>query len=243
MNLKDATVLVVDDEAALVDIVQGWFQREGCRVLTAENGAQALELVRANQIDAVVSDIRMPVMDGIGLAKSLKARGGHAPRIVFVSGFTDVSERDCFDLGVEAILSKPVKRPNLLAVVQRSLIQREMLWREPVAATPAAELDAVFPSLPIARERGLIAFGRGGVCLRSTVAAPVDRPIALHLEFAADRLALVGQGIVRWADHRDDQIGIEIVHVDDAHRGWVARLAEQNDSMSFIPRSSAPGPA
>lgn len=243
MELKDATVLVVDDEVALGEIVQAWFRREGCRVLAAENGAQALDLARANRVDAVVSDMRMPVLDGVGLARRLRDFEGHVPRIVFISGFSDISARSCFDLGVEALLSKPVKRLHLVDVVRRCLTDRDALWREPAAAKPAAELNALFPGLSLAREQGLIAFGRGGFCVRSTLAAQVDQPIALNLAFAADRLALVGQGIVRWLDHREHQIGIEIVHVDDAHRSWVARLAEQDRSKSFIPRSSAPDQA
>jgi CheY-like chemotaxis protein len=48
MRLKEATVLIVDDEADLRDILGGWFTREGARVLVAENGAAALKVIEAN---------------------------------------------------------------------------------------------------------------------------------------------------------------------------------------------------
>jgi CheY-like chemotaxis protein len=68
MELKDATVLIVDDEPMLLDIFSEWLQEEKCRVLTAGNGAAALEILRNHHVDVVVSDVRMPVMDGYSSA-------------------------------------------------------------------------------------------------------------------------------------------------------------------------------
>ena len=64
MRLKDATVLVVDDEPDWRAIIRDWFEREGCRVLDAENGAEALHLVRTNRIDVVVSTSGCPSWTG-----------------------------------------------------------------------------------------------------------------------------------------------------------------------------------
>jgi CheY-like chemotaxis protein len=238
MELKDATILVVDDEVALLEILAGWFERQGCRVLTAKNGADALKLAEENQVDAVVSDIRMPVLDGIGLVQRLKEKGEYIPKIIFISGFTDTDDRDCFDLGVEAILAKPIKRPALIDAVRRSLMDRDTLWKEPSALAPTKELNDVFPSLSIARERGLIVFGRGGFCIRSSIPMSAGDPIALRLVFEADHLALVGHGIARWTDHSNEQIGIEIIHVEGDDCAWFAEAAKSNGSMSFIPRDS-----
>jgi two-component system chemotaxis response regulator CheY len=73
MDLKDATILVVDDEPDWRSIIADWLRREGSCVLLAEDGAEALKLIHTNKIDAVVSDVRMPVMDGITLLKNIKA--------------------------------------------------------------------------------------------------------------------------------------------------------------------------
>ena len=64
MELKEATVMVVDDEPMLVDIFGEWLQEENCRVLTAGDGAAALEVLRNHHADVIVSDVRMPVTDG-----------------------------------------------------------------------------------------------------------------------------------------------------------------------------------
>jgi CheY-like chemotaxis protein len=243
MRLTDATVLIVDDEIALRTLLKRWFVNEGCGVLTAVNGAEALELATANEVDLIVTDIRMPIMDGIELARRLKERGRYFPKIVFITGFGDVDDRETFDLGVEAKVSKPFRREALASLVRQSLMNRADRWREIPTEMPEKSLDAVFPGFACARRQGLIAFGRGGFCIRSGLAVQIDEPILLHVEFAADRRALVGQGIVRWAEPADEQIGIEITYVDDPHRAWVAQLAERNESMSFIPRSSAAEPS
>jgi len=65
MELTDATVLVVDDEPMLLDIFGEWLQEENCHVLTAGDGAAALQSLRNHHVDVIVSDVRMPVMDGI----------------------------------------------------------------------------------------------------------------------------------------------------------------------------------
>ena len=71
MKLKDTTVLVVDDEPMLLDIFRDWLQEEDCHVWTAGDGAAALQILRDNHVDVIVSDVRMPVMDGVALVKKL----------------------------------------------------------------------------------------------------------------------------------------------------------------------------
>lgn len=238
MQLKDASILIVDDEPALLEIYKGWFDREGCRTQTAENGAVALELTKTNHFDILISDIRMPVMDGIELARQIKKTNKYIPKIVFISGFSDLDERESFDLGVTAKLSKPMPRLSLVDVVRSCLLGREELWCDRPAGDPPQDLETVFESLLEALQKGLIAFGHGGVCVRSAFKAEVGAAIGLCLVFKQERRALAGQGIVRWTAPSEGQIGIEITYIDEENRSWVANAAERTDSISFIPRSS-----
>jgi CheY-like chemotaxis protein len=238
MQLKDATILIADDEVDLLDIFGKWFEREGSRVLTAENGEQVLALLRSNSVDMIISDVRMPKMDGIELAKRLKNTLGYLPKIIFISGFADIDERDCYDLGIEMKLPKPIRRQTLVSSAQRCLMDRDKLWLEPPTGVFQGTLQSVFESFEVARDQGLIAIGHGGICIRSTFDAHVGEPIGLHLAFTDDHHALAGQGIVRWTIHHEEQMGIEIIYIDDANRAWVADLAARNGTFSFIPRSS-----
>lgn len=238
MQLKDATVVVVDDELHYREIMTGWFEKEGSRVLAAENGVAALELLQKNEVNVIVTDIRMPVMDGTELVKRVKAMGKYTPAAVSISGFSDLAPRDAYDLGIEAQLSKPVERKVLVSVLRRTLMDREELWAEPFRTTTLPGITIEFESLTGALRQKRIAFGRGGFCMTSKVPFPEDSSIGFELNFVGDGQTVSGQGIVRWSAAGDQLTGIEITRVSDSARAWVAGLARSNQTVSFIPRST-----
>jgi CheY-like chemotaxis protein len=187
MQLKDATLLVVDDELYYTEITTEWFEREGSRVLTAENGIDALSILENNKIHAIITDIRMPRMDGIELVKKLKATGIYTPTAVALTGFTDLSVRDACDLGIEAQLSKPVSRKVLVSAVRKALTDRGELWALPFEPGRRGSVSASFDSLQSALDNKAIAFGRGGFCLRSDITLPEDASIEFQLNFDGDQ--------------------------------------------------------
>jgi CheY-like chemotaxis protein len=237
MQLKNATVLVVDDEEILLELMAGWFARAGSRALQASDGAAALESIAANRVDLIVSDIRMPVMDGITLLKKVKASGQSKPTVIFVAGCDDIGPRDAYDLGAEALVEKPFERSALLTVAERSLGVRIKLWGSPLGLKTEAVLKADFDSLSAAMEQGLITFGHGGFCVCSTLDLR-EGPVELALNFKADRRTVSGQGIVRWAAHNEKKIGVEITYIDAKNRVWISALTEGNESASVIPRTT-----
>lgn len=124
MQLKDASILVVDDEPMLREIFAEWFAGIAGTVCAAENGAKALEMLDQNKIDLVITDIRMPVLDGIGLLRRIKASGLHTPEVILISGFADVDVRQASELGAGALLSKPVEHSDLIDAATRALADR-----------------------------------------------------------------------------------------------------------------------
>jgi CheY-like chemotaxis protein len=82
------TVLVVDDEPAIRELAGLFFEDLGARVLTAEDGLTALDLLAVEPIDLLFTDVRMPGMDGIDLAQEA-ARRWPRLRIVLTSAYTD----------------------------------------------------------------------------------------------------------------------------------------------------------
>src|SRR5215472_15990563 len=125
MELNQPTVLVVDDESMLLAIFREWLEEENYRVLTAGDGAAALQILGQEHVDVIVSDVRMPVMDGIGLLKNLTSgslsKSADRPRMIFISGFTDLEPREAYGLGVEALMQKPIKHDEFLNKVRRIL--------------------------------------------------------------------------------------------------------------------------
>jgi CheY-like chemotaxis protein len=126
VEFEHAAILVVDDEPALLDIFREWLEEESCRLLTAGDGAAALHTLRNHHVDVIVSDVRMPVMDGVLLLKNLTtysalSQGNHD----FHHGFADLEPREAYNLGVEAILQKPIERAEFLGTVRRTLLSHE----------------------------------------------------------------------------------------------------------------------
>jgi CheY-like chemotaxis protein len=109
-------VLVVDDEPALRQLMAAALEGHS-RVLLAEDGAAALRLIGGaggESIAAVVTDIRMPNMDGLALAAAIRERGIEIP-ILFVSGFSVIGQAP------GPRLPKPFSPDGLLAAVQQLL--------------------------------------------------------------------------------------------------------------------------
>ena len=235
MQLKEASILVVDDEPVLLDIMGEWFKPFVGQVFCAGDGLQALQALATNKIDLIITDVRMPVMDGISLVKKVKASALHTPSVILITGFSDIEVREAYDLGAEALLEKPIERDDLINAVKRSLAERNDLWQTSFDLAAYPILTGSFASLDAALREHRIAFGRGGFCIE-TEQFLADGPVNIELSFKADQYMLSGQGIVRWLAHQESLMGIELTCVAEASRARVVELTER--SAAFIPRTT-----
>lgn len=239
MKLSQSTVLLVEDEPMLLEMTSRWFEREGCRVLTAENGNLAYDAAISTVVDLIVTDIRMPCMDGISLLRKVKARGLYTPSIVFITSGSDISTRDACDLGIEATFSKPVVRQDLISAAEHILTEKEVLWRGPPRSEACTQLSLTFESLSSALGSGQIAFGRGGFCIASDCPLP-EGPVRFVIDFGASSRNLCGHGRVRWSVPDERRIGVEITSLDEVSRDWVIRQTADAAIASFIPCTTTP---
>jgi len=240
MELNDATVLIVDDESMLLEMFRGWLQDANYRVFTAGDGSAALSILDRHHVDVIVSDIRMPVMDGILLLKnlttySIMSRSTRPPKMIFVSGFTDLEPREAYDLGCEALMHKPFTRDHFVATVRRALRPREETWAEP-EATQGQQLRVALPTVLSAIDEGRIAFGRGGYCLRYS-RRMMEGPVRFDIEFQGEKVSLAGHGLTRWVDPEQGLIGVEISNLDEPCREWAIDLINRQAGSSYIPRA------
>lgn len=124
----NANILVVDDEEQIRKLLSTRFSREGWTVVTAENGSKALESMSRAHPTVIVTDIKMPGLDGFQLISEIRNRGVECP-IVMITGH---GEKEC---AIEAIhkgafdyLEKPFDMDEIAVVVRRA-IEREQLRR------------------------------------------------------------------------------------------------------------------
>jgi two-component system OmpR family response regulator len=119
------TILVVDDEPHIVDVMRYALEREGYRVVTAPHGAAALALLSAADapaVDLIVLDILMPELDGLSLCRKLRATS--AIPIIFVSSRSDEVDRILgLELGGDDYLAKPFS-PRELATRVKAVLRR-----------------------------------------------------------------------------------------------------------------------
>src|SRR5690606_1084692 len=125
------TVLVVDDLEANLTALAAMLRLEGYDVLLARNGSEAIDIVRAERPDVILSDVRMPVLDGFELCRALKA----APDtcllpVVLLTGATEPQDRlRAIEAGANGFLAKPIDQSELKARV-RSLVQFKQVTDE-----------------------------------------------------------------------------------------------------------------
>ena len=112
------TVLVIDDEPAVRDLMQRFLGKEGFRVITAAGGEEGLRLARAHRPDAITLDVLMPGLDGWAVLSMLKADPDLADIPVIM--LTMVDDRNLgYSLGAADYLTKPLDRERLMAVLSR----------------------------------------------------------------------------------------------------------------------------
>jgi len=120
-----ASVLVVDDESSVRRFAARVLERSGFAVLEATDGLHALEMLRdqSQSIDAVVSDIVMPRMNGVELMSALAASHPELP-VILMSGYATAALTEMGIASPCSILPKPFPAERLLAEVRRCITQR-----------------------------------------------------------------------------------------------------------------------
>jgi len=123
---KRETLLIVDDEESILNVVREYFQRRGYRVLTAGNGAQALAILGQDKVDCCFTDINMPQMNGLELAERIHLTDNTLPVIV-MTGYPSLENSiRTLKNGVVDFLIKPVDLKQMELSFQRVLRQRAM---------------------------------------------------------------------------------------------------------------------
>jgi len=126
MANRKARVLVVDDEASARAGLEKLLKQDGYAVDVAEDGEKALALATESPPDVVVTDLKMPRMDGIELLGKLHAQDGNLPVIV-ATAFGDVTTAvTAMRAGAEDFVTKPIEFDALLVVLERALERREL---------------------------------------------------------------------------------------------------------------------
>ena len=121
--MPPTVVLVVDDDPVILKLLTVNFELEGYEVLSATQGAEALEVARGHRPAVVVSDIMMPVMSGIDLVATMKADPelAHIPVILLSAKAQAADIRTGLDAGADDYVTKPFEPLDLVSRVEAVL--------------------------------------------------------------------------------------------------------------------------
>ena len=123
-------LLIVDDELSIQNMLSRHFRYLGYDVATAGNGREALDYLGSHKIDVVITDIMMPVMNGIELVKCLAADYPLIRKIVVTGYVTVGNAMECMQSGADALIPKPLED---MAALERSVERSVGIIREWVA--------------------------------------------------------------------------------------------------------------
>ena len=151
-ELTPATILCVDDEPNILSALRRLFRPKGYKVLVAESGKAGLELLQNEQVDLVISDMRMPEMDGAQFLEHVRAQWPETVRIL-LTGYADVSAIiEAINRGeIYRYITKPWDDNDIVLVVhhalERRLLEQEKKRLEALTQQQNDELKALNASL------------------------------------------------------------------------------------------------
>ncbi len=129
-NIDAVRVLLVEDNRMNQAVFKHVFDLLGCRIMVAENGQVALDVVAEDDFDLILMDICMPVMDGLTAARELVARMHSGavktiPIIGLTGNATDIDDSACYAAGMQDILHKPLLLDDLTAVLRKYALRMQ----------------------------------------------------------------------------------------------------------------------
>ena len=246
MGAPNLNVLIVDDEIELAEIMKVSFQSTGHDVELASNGKEALTMLETKKFDVVLSDVRMPVLDGVHLLDELRERNVDDPPVVLMTAYSYVSAEDAFEHGASGVLQKPCATGEIIGVLERTAAQRKERWSkaESDKFQPTGEFDAVLPSFELARKNGILNLARGGmfVGVPSASLPDVGEIVRFSFEFESGKLSsLKGIAQVRWirpsaTDELPAGCGMEFLRLDNDCIDKVIGEIEESKVKAYIPK-------
>jgi DNA-binding response OmpR family regulator len=208
--MNDKTILVVDDEQNIVELVRLYLQKEGFRVVAAHTGPEALRRFKTDAPALIVLDLMLPEVDGWEVCRQIR-RESEVPIIMLTARSDDVDKIVGLELGADDYLAKPFNPRELVARVKAIL-------RRAGAARPAPDAPIVHGNTVIAPARHEVTIGGRPVELRSKE-YDLLLMFAQHLGLVLEREKLLNQvwGYEYFGDTRT--VDVHVAHLRDRLAG------------------------
>ena len=118
-------ILIVDDETSIIELVRVYVELEGYRLISALDGASAIEKIRKESPSLVVLDVMLPELNGFEVCKKLRSEGNQVPIIMLTARDDDIDKILGLELGADDYMTKPFNPRELVARI-KAVLRREV---------------------------------------------------------------------------------------------------------------------
>lgn len=183
-----AKILLVDDEDLVRDELGGLLEDEGYEVLTARDGQEGLDLFRSARPDMVITDVRMPRIDGLTLVSVVRNEAPTMPVTVITGHGNEQMAITALRAGVTDFIKKPVRMDDLLQALSRMEASLQLVRREPPELPAAARLQEQAWTYELENDRATIPAFVDAVL--NSYSTGIEPRIAVELSLALRELVL-----------------------------------------------------
>jgi CheY-like chemotaxis protein len=118
---KKASILVVEDEEEVRELLSDILLTEGHEVITAADGTEGVELFKSNHFDMVLTDLGMPKMSGWQVAEEIKKINGNTPVVLITGWGIEINDSEIENRGVDLVVNKPFRVDQVMQLVQQQI--------------------------------------------------------------------------------------------------------------------------
>jgi FixJ family two-component response regulator len=243
-------VLVIDDEADICEFISDELTQRGMKVYSFSNPRDALRSLPAMKLDVVISDIRMPGMDGTELLREIRKTHHYFPSILFVSGYSKHEALDqIMNMGAVALLEKPIDMNRLFSLIMEQFIEDV---QERTKYMRTAEHIPTVINEKFHLEIGNIGFG--GVFIPKNDektdeesvynSLDVGSLVSFQFKLGQDDGTITAVGEVAWKRDQAKEglppgMGVKFVQISDEDREKILDYSRLHRILSFIPMGSS----
>lgn len=239
---KDFNLLVVDDNEDLRSTILSTFLIFGFNVDAAADGLEALEKIKEKDYQIVITDVRMPRMDGVELLQEIKKMNPSFPKVFVITGFSDYNIADVYHFGGDGLFQKPFNATTIKECISQALLDPAAKWSKIINPANLLKINKKYSSLSMAIKNKDFNIGRLGFFCHIKFDLPeVGEKIDFDIRFnkADPFLSLQGVGKVIWSRSGSKNympgVGIEFLHLDAHHIHILNEYLEKNNIVSSIP--------
>ncbi len=119
-----ANVLVADDDKTIANLIREIVERRGSTALIAHDGEQAYKIFNHFKVDLIITDLKMPNVNGLSFIKMVREKNSEVPIIIITAYGSEENRKQAFNYGVEHILAKPCSVIDISHAIENTLNTR-----------------------------------------------------------------------------------------------------------------------